>query len=136
VKEEQMKEKIELHDLKGLLTSDRRILGRKEIGSPIKVKFSLEYEGELVDISKKGIGVKFHPLKTSSLDVGTNLRVHIDMHDRLISVQGEIRRISEKFGFIVVGLQYDRDEIATFSFAKPSNASEENLDDSTELKST
>ena len=64
----------------------------------------------------KHLAIRFHPIGTSSLNVGSNLRVHLDMNGRIVSLQGEIRRISEKFGHLILGLEYDPNEIALFNF--------------------
>jgi hypothetical protein len=105
---------LKLIDMKGNEVGDRRELDRKQLTKPIKVKFGIEYEGEVVDISKEGIGIKFHPINSDALNIGNKLRVHIDMNGRVASIQGEIRRISEKFGHLILGIEYNRDEIALF----------------------
>ena len=107
-------------DRYGLPVDDRRNIDRKGINARIKVTFSLEYEGELIDISPEGVGLKFHPLKTTSLDVGNQLRIQMNMNGRIVSLQGEVRRLTEKFGQIVVGLKYNRDDIATIEMAQKS----------------
>jgi hypothetical protein len=105
---------------------ERRNIERKDLSTPIKASFSLEFEGEILDISKDGIAFKFHPLKTASLDAGKSLRIHLNMNDRIVSLQGEIRRITEKFGFLTVGLKYNRDEIALFNFKSQELSQKEN----------
>jgi hypothetical protein len=93
---------------------ERRSFKREPISTPIKVRFKLEYEGEIIDISRDGLGLKYHPLGTHALNVGKPLNVQIDMNGKIVSLHGSIRQVSEKFGYIVLGLQYDRNEIALF----------------------
>ncbi|MBN1551551.1 PilZ domain-containing protein [bacterium] len=95
---------------------ERRLRERTSFTTPIRVNFKLEYEGEIVDISKEGLAIKFHPIGTKSLNVGNHLRIQVDMQDRIVSLQGEIKRISEKFGHLILGMEYDRDDIALFKF--------------------
>ena len=93
---------------------DRRDRERKHLTSGIKATFNLEFQGEILDISPDGISFKFHPIGSHSLNIGTNLRIHLDMNDQIISLHGEVRRVSEKFGHLVIGLKYNKDEIARF----------------------
>jgi hypothetical protein len=113
--------KAVLRELNGKQLENRRLEERKDIKAPIKVNFTLEYEAEILDISKDGIAIKFHPLKTHSLDIGSNLWIQIDMQERLVSMNVEVRRITEKFGHIILGMKYDRDELTTFSLPKTEN---------------
>ncbi len=101
----------------GTSIEERREIERKQLTKPISVTFSIEHEGEITDITSEGIGIKFHPLGTEALNVGRRIRLHLNMSDRIVSLQGEIRRISEKFGHIILGLSYDRDEVATFNLS-------------------
>lgn len=116
----------------GTTVEERREIDRKRLTTPISVTFSIEHEGEITDITSEGIGIKFHPLGTESLNVGRKIRVHLNMSDRIVSVHGEIRRINEKFGHVILGLAYDRDEVATFNLStsdfKPSDAASDSTE--------
>ncbi len=101
----------------GKTIEERREIERKQLTKPISVTFSIEHEGEITDITSEGIGIKFHPLGTEALNVGRRVRLHLNMNDRIVSLHGEIRRISEKFGHIILGLAYDRDDVATFNLS-------------------
>ena len=102
---------------------ERRTKDRVSIKAPIKIHFSLPFGGEILDMSSEGISFKFHPLGSSRLNVGGTLQFQLDMGPRIVSLEGCIHRLDEKFGHFVIGIKYDRNEIALFGFNETSSAS-------------
>ena len=103
----------------GTPVGDRRSKDRKSITSPIKAKFSITYEADVLDVSSDGISIKFHPLQTNDFNAGKKISMDLDMNGRLVNIEGEIRRLDEKFGHFVLGIKYDRDEVTTFEIKDP-----------------
>ena len=92
------------------------MIGRQDLTAPITVTFQLEHQGELINISKEGLALKFNPAGSGTLTLGKKLRVNLDMNGRIVSLQGEIKRLSEEDGQMILGLEYDREEITLFDF--------------------
>ncbi len=112
--------KINIRKRDGTVVGDRRNSERKTISAPIKAKFKISYEAEVMDVSPDGISLKFHPLQSSDFNAGKKISMDIDMNGRLVNIEGEVRRLDEKFGHFVLGVKYDRDEVTIFEIKKPS----------------
>jgi PilZ domain len=95
--------------------ADRRDIQRIDLSAPLKVTFQMEHSGELMNISKDGLAIRFPPVESIEINTGKKLRLHVDMNGRVVSIHGEVKRITEKDGDIVLGLEYDRNEIALFN---------------------
>ncbi len=108
------KAELTLKDSLGNAVSDRRGPERKDLAKSIKARFTVEYEGDVVNISPDGIAIRFHPLQSESLKMDNSVQVHMKMNGRIVSVRGIVRQLDEKHGFITIGMKYDRDEIALF----------------------
>lgn len=101
---------------------DRRVIDRQDLVVPIKANFSIEFEGEVLNISPNGIAIKFYPLNSDDIVPGKALRIHLDMGQKIASVQGNIRQVSQGKEHFVVGLTYNREDVALFKFDSKLNA--------------
>ncbi|MBN1296771.1 PilZ domain-containing protein [bacterium] len=96
-------------------STERRSRERKLLTAPIRVRFRLDMEGEISDISSDGMAIRFSPGGQPQLMSGNNLTVHLDMNGKTVSLDGVIRQVSETDGDITVGLNYDRALLAVIS---------------------
>jgi len=98
--------------------SDRRKKDRKVLTTPLKARFQLEIESEITDISQNGMALKFNTVKNSNLTVHNNMKLHLEMNGKLVSMEADLVQISEKDGNITLGVKYDRSQLAVFSLQK------------------
>lgn len=97
---------------------NRRSQKRKNLSAPIKARFRMEIEGEISNISSEGVALTFKPLDQEALASGGTLSLHLDMNNRLVTLDGSIRQCTETNGIITVGLRYDRSQLAIFNMKK------------------
>ncbi|MBN1356615.1 PilZ domain-containing protein [bacterium] len=95
---------------------ERRVIDRQDLSKPIRVKFMLEHRGELVNISREGAAVRFDPREALSSLKDGKLRIDMDMNGRLVSLEGVIKHIADEDGQLVLGLEYDRDQVTLYKF--------------------
>lgn len=96
------------------INNNRRSRERKNLTTPIRARFKLEFEGEITNISPEGLAVSFSVNDQSTLSKGRPMTLHLDMNGRMVSLEGHIRQVSEKQQTITVGVAYDRAHLAVF----------------------
>ena len=90
---------------------DKRVHERLKVESGNEVLFSIVCRGEVQDISEQGISIRFTPSESPSLEDGASLEILIDLENRTYSAPAVVRRVESRFGVIVMGMQFDPDEL-------------------------
>ncbi|HPQ39154.1 MAG TPA: PilZ domain-containing protein [bacterium] len=93
---------------------NRRSRERKNLSTPIRAKFRLEFEGSITNISPDGLALSFSTADQMALSKGHPITLHLDMNGQMVSLEGQIQQVNETEKKITVGLKYDRDHLAVF----------------------
>ncbi|MBN1295396.1 PilZ domain-containing protein [bacterium] len=90
---------------------DQRISERLPVESGTEVLFPLICKGEVIDVSKEGISIRFKPEDSPKLQSGQKIPLTLELNGRIIHIPAELRRTESRFGVFVLGLQFDPDAI-------------------------
>jgi hypothetical protein len=105
------KEKIELLIGQKVRAVDQRISERIPVEKGIEVLFPLICRGEIVDISREGISIRFKPDDSPKLVSGQTIPVTLELDKTILHIPATVRRVESRFGIFLLGMQYDPDTI-------------------------
>ena len=70
-------------------------------------------KGEIVDVSKRGLSVRFNPSDAPSLVENGDIVLTMEFESRGVKIPAKVRRVENRFGVVVLGLEFDPSEIET-----------------------
>ncbi|MCD4655048.1 PilZ domain-containing protein [bacterium] len=104
-------EKIEWLISRHARSVDQRISERLPVESGTEVMFPLVCKGEIVDISREGISIRFKPNDSPNLISGMEIPLTLELNDQMIKIPCQVCRIENRFGVFVIGMQFDPESI-------------------------
>ncbi len=107
------KDKIELLISKKTRAVDQRISERIPVEAGVEVFFPLICRGEIVDISREGLSIRFKPDDSPKLASGQMIPMTLEFDGTIVEIPATVRRVESRFGIFLLGLQYDPDSITT-----------------------
>jgi hypothetical protein len=105
------KEKIEWLIGSDARSVDQRISERIPVEKGTEVIFPLICRGEIVDISREGLSIRFKPDESPKLESGQAIPITLDLNSKVIHIPATVRRVETRFGVIVMGMQFDPEKI-------------------------
>lgn len=105
------KEKIELLIGKKSRSVDQRISERIPVEAGVEVFFPLICRGEIVDISREGLSIRFKPDDSPKLVSGQSIPITLELDSGVLQIPATVRRVESRFGIFLLGMQYDPDSI-------------------------
>lgn len=90
---------------------DQRISERRPVEKGTEVIFPLICRGEVVDISREGISIRFKPEDSPKLQTGQMIPITIELDDHIVNIPAIVRRVETRFGIFIMGMQFDPDSI-------------------------
>ncbi|MGB3975021.1 MAG: PilZ domain-containing protein [bacterium] len=107
------KDKIELLIGKRNRGVDQRISERIPVEAGVEVFFPLICRGEIVDISREGLSIRFKPDDSPKLVSGQTIPVTLELDGTIVQIPATVRRVESRFGIFLLGMQFDPDTITT-----------------------
>ncbi len=89
-----------------------RVHDRLKVAPGTEVFFSLVCKGEVLDISENGISVRFKPTESISLEKDAAVEMAMDLDEHRFRLSANVRRVETRFGVVVIGMEFDAEEIA------------------------
>ncbi|MBN1879087.1 PilZ domain-containing protein [bacterium] len=109
--ENQPKDKIQWLISRQARAVDQRISERRPVEKGTEVIFPLICRGEVVDISREGISIRFKPEDSPKLETGQTIPITLEVDDHVLNIPAIVRRVETRFGIIIMGMQFDPENI-------------------------
>ncbi|MBN1355111.1 PilZ domain-containing protein [bacterium] len=90
---------------------NRRIHERIPVEPGMEVFFPIVCRGEIVDVSREGISIRFKPVEAPSLESGETLNMTMTLDNHSLTIPATIRRMEARFGVVVLGMEFDSEGI-------------------------
>jgi len=93
---------------------EHRLYDRLKVEPGTDVVFSIVCKGEILDFSEEGFSVRFTPSDSPSLQEESSMSMALEMENHNFKVPAKIKRVESRFGVIVMGVQFEGEDIEIF----------------------
>lgn len=109
--ENRPRERIEQLLSSGPDDKNRRAYERIPVEPGTEVYLPIICKGEVMDISDRGLSIRFKPSESPSLAEHEHIPVTLITNTLSFKIPTDIRRMDSRFGVIVLGLEFDPEEV-------------------------